>query len=449
MKHILPILTLALLGAAVTVFADNETTAVETSTTVSYTNYNNYYYDYYRHANITFNPIDGNQATRTYRGDNWNESDSVTYNTMTSTQVSNGTAQMSDSNTYTIHRESNWETVLRGSDPNNFFRIEMGETNDQTVRLYLTDFVSSKYGSDSTYYSDSNALFNDTYGKEYLFDENGNPVLNEDLSQKSRDVLVKRAIVEYGYRTLEWNEDTKKYDVTGKEKFQTVIADENGAIKIGTGEVDSETGKEITQNYKLNDEVVTAQDTIKVNKWNEPVTRYKYDLGEFNPGDIIEVYMKDYLGNEVYSFSSLSGTDSTTGQNVYTPFDNTDPETSVYNQGGFGDGGWAVNSTETDDMLDYYFSQTIAGVVNPNYHSEYPDAFGSSIKTVAAARAMPLSQLIPGTSQGLAVAFGLMGVATGNYVPGGPLPGGLQMALIAGLFGLGFCYIRRRKAIVG
>ena len=31
---------------------------------------------------------------------------------------------------------------------------------------------------------------------------------------------------------------------------------------------------------------------------------------------------------------------------------------------------------------------------------------------------------------------------------GQPLPGGLQIALIAGLFGLGFWYVRRRKATV-
>lgn len=429
MKKILSLLTLALLGAAVTAFADDET-----STPVSYINLYNYYYDYYRPANITFNPDYDKQAERTYRGDTWNESDSVTYNTLTSTQIPSSavtpagginSAYLSDSNTYTIHRESNWETVLRGSDPNNFFRIEMGETNDQTVRLYLTDCVSSIYGSDSTYYSDSNALFNDAV------DAGGN--------------IVKRAIVEYGYRTLEWNEDTKTYDVTGKEKFQTVIADENGAIKIGTGEVDSETGKEITQNYKLNDKTVSAQDSIKAGYY--PVTRYKYDLGEFNPGDIVEIYMKDNLGQEVYSFSSLSGTDSN-GNNVYTPFNNQDTETPVYNQGGFDDG-WANNPAQTDGIVyNYYFNEAMSGAAG-NYHSEYPVAFGSSDQTVAAERAMPLSQLIPGTWEGLAVSFGLLGVATGNYVPGGPLPGGLQMALIAGLFGLGFCYIRRRKAIVG
>ena len=39
-------------------------------------------------------------------------------------------------------------------------------------------------------------------------------------------------------------------------------------------------------------------------------------------------------------------------------------------------------------------------------------------------------------------------VIIGNGAAGSPLPGGLQMALIAGLFGLGFWYVRRRKTSV-
>ena len=36
---------------------------------------------------------------------------------------------------------------------------------------------------------------------------------------------------------------------------------------------------------------------------------------------------------------------------------------------------------------------------------------------------------------------------TSGTVSGSPLPGGLQIAIIAGLFGLGFYYVRRRKAM--
>lgn len=45
-------------------------------------------------------------------------------------------------------------------------------------------------------------------------------------------------------------------------------------------------------------------------------------------------------------------------------------------------------------------------------------------------------------------AFGLYTVNANNTVFGHPLPGGVQIALIAGLFGLGFWYIRRRKSAV-
>ena len=44
--------------------------------------------------------------------------------------------------------------------------------------------------------------------------------------------------------------------------------------------------------------------------------------------------------------------------------------------------------------------------------------------------------------------FGLRAApAAGGGTFGSPLPGGLQIAIIAGLFGLGFWYVRRRKAI--
>ena len=58
-----------------------------------------------------------------------------------------------------------------------------------------------------------------------------------------------------------------------------------------------------------------------------------------------------------------------------------------------------------------------------------------------AAAAMPLAWLAP---SGSGLSFGIQGTA----VPvGSPLPGGLQIALIAGLFGLGFWYVRRKKAV--
>ena len=395
MKHILPILTLALLGAAATASAST------------------FYYDYYLSYSNN-DPVD-NKVTvdgKEYR----NQSDVPTYGTITSFNGDGVT--VSEDNTFTAHRESNWGNDITGANPNNFFRIELGSENTQKVNLYLTDFVSSIYGSDPYYNSDSNALFNDTYDNE------GN--------------ITKRAIVEYGYRTLTLNEETGKYEAGETKRFSTVIEDSEGKIEIE--------GTDGVKTYRLNTANVTELDKISVNDWNEPVARYQYSLGAFDPGDVIEVYMKDSVGGEVYSFSS-----NVNGE--YQLFDKTSPvldendEILDKSQGGFSDGGYVVGSTETDAMLyNYYFNENISKSKG-DYH-DYT-VFDSD-KTIAAEKAMPLSQLIPNyyTSEGLvtgkAVAFGIYGKTFGS-----PLPGGLQIALIAGLFGLGFCYIRRRKAIVG
>ena len=392
MKRLLPILTLALLGAAVTASAGN------------------FYYDYYlSHSNTPVTPhstpeIDG----KTYS----NEYDTFTYGTITSFEKdANGKVAVSMDNTFTAHRESNWSTELDGADPNNFFRIEIGKDNTEKVELFLTDYAKSLYSDDTTYHSDSNAIFRETYDGE------GN--------------LAKRAIVEYGYRTLELKDG--KYVAGGTQKFSTVIADDEGSIEID--------GK----NYRLNEENVTKIDEIaKLSVGNPPTARYQYSLGTFDPGTIIEVYMKDSAGNEVYSFSSYVNGE-------YKPFDNNAPNLDAEgqyldaNQGGFSDGGYVVGSTEVDGLLDAYYFVEAKSKPYEDYRL-YTD-FDKNRYYTAPEKAMPLSQLIP--TNGLGVAFGIYAYATGETVMGKPLPGGLQIALIAGLFGLGFCYVRRRKAIVG
>ena len=400
MKRILPILTLALLGAAVTASA------------------NPYYYEYYLPSNVNIQPKTGPGNENTVSGQT-TYNDTVTYHTFTAPDENGVSTGISETNSYTIYRESNWDTELRVSDPNNFFRIEVGHNNDEKIRLYLTDYVSALYGSDPVYHSDSNALFNDSDAK--------------------------RAIVEYGYRKLTLNEEGK-YVAGETKRFSTVIEQEDGTIQLAGLD---EGGNEVTKNYILNSANVTAKDTLST------VTRYQYDLGVFNRDDVIELYMKDNFGREVYSFSSLSGTDEETGKNVYTPFDNQDPSLSTvtHPQGGYGEGGWVSGATGigTDKMLYLYYFRNPE--TNRDYHDYEPYLKEGELESsdpikIAAQRAMPLSQLIPGTFEGKAVTFGLYGVATGEVV-GGPLPGGLQTILIAGLFGLGFCYIRRRKAIAG
>ena len=62
---------------------------------------------------------------------------------------------------------------------------------------------------------------------------------------------------------------------------------------------------------------------------------------------------------------------------------------------------------------------------------------------------MTIGQLYFGDKYSSQMNFGI--VASGQtYTPGtsgAPLPGGVSIALVAGLFGLGLWYVRRRKAV--
>lgn len=383
MKHLLSILTAALALTATTASAA-------------------YYYDYYLDPPST--PVKDNPNV--IPGGYTNQSDSFTYGTLTDSD--SGSKIASYSNTFTVGRESNWNNAITyDGNNNNFFRIEVGKENNQKIALYLTDFVSNLY-PDGPYNSTSNALFN-------------------------------KGIVEYGYRTLTFDEQTQTY-VAGETVTKSIL------VEDASGKIEGPDGTK----YKLNESNVQAVDTVKY--FNEPVIRYQYSLGNFNPGDVIELYMMDNMEGEVYSFSSYENGE-------YIPFDNASAPTVdgdtilTVSQGGFGDGGYRVAPIETDAMLNaYYFD---AGNSGTNYHDYTP--FDAN-KTLAAGKAMPLSQLIP--TNGTAVSFGIYALATGiapddndgngnGGAFGAPLPGGVQMALIAGLFGLGFCYVRRRKAIVG
>lgn len=346
----------------------------------------NYYYDYY------LNPPHPEKPARNQVSDDYyNENDSFTYGTR-----DNSGAEITNPDVFIVNRESNWNnSISRYADKNNFFRIDLGKENANDMTLYLTDFVSEVFPQ-GPYNSSSNAIFN-------------------------------MDIVEYGYRTLTLDAETGKY-IAG----DTVTRD----VFVSDGE----------NNKVLNTKYITPIDSIQYTEASEPVVRYKYELGTFSSGDIIEVYMKDSEGREVYSFSSI-GSDKD-GEAVYTPFDRNAPSDDVAALGGFGDGGYTVNPIQIDKMLySYYFVEEINGQPNEDYH-DYTK-FDTDL-TLASGKAMPLSQLIPTTLNnegfavgGKAVAFGIYGVTA----VGSPLPGGLSMALIAGFFGLGFCYVRRRKAI--
>lgn len=425
MKHILPIFTLALLGAAAAVFADED----EATSTVAFASPSNYYYDYYLDPPHT-KPVTNAPGASYYEGHN--QSDTFTYGTR---DIQGNIIEKPD--VFTVARESNWgNDILYNGNKDNFYRVDFADykatesgtieaedysykvervsSNTGNVRLYLTDFVSetvpqAKY----PYNSSSNALFN-------------------------------MDIVEYGYRELTPNGDgtytasekTVSYDVL-------VLDNENGKIIGSDG-----------NKYRLSDKV-TPIDSIDYNGTGNPedyMTRYKYDLGTFTPNSVIEIYLKDSTGREVYSFSSYEYNEEK-GVYEYTPFDKTTTYGNGGATGGFGDGGYQVAARVYDEMLNsYYFMDKLDNGtrVNPEYKEESLEKFDSEKRvTLASGKAMPLSALTPGNlinglNLGKQVQFGFYGVAVGS-----PLPGGLQLALIAGLFGLGFCYVRRRKAIAG
>lgn len=384
MKHLLPILTVAL---------------ALTTTTASAA----YYYDYY------LDPPNTEPADNPYYG-NRQQSDSFTYGT----RDNNGEA-IENPNVFTVARETKWDTKFAwpNSVKDNFFRIDVPDTNAGKVTLYLTDFVSEVVPQvDYPYNSSTNALFN-------------------------------MDIVEYGYRELTLING--KY-VPGETVTKSIlVADDKGEIVVND------------KNYSLSGSV-TPIDSIDYNgtgNAEDVMIRYKYELGTFDPDTTIELYMKDSSGREIYSFSSYGGVDEKTGENVYTPFDNSDitlNQTTGAN--GFGDGGYRVPQGVTDEMLfSYYFVEEIkdgeGNLIREN--ADYHDytKFDSD-KTLASKKAMPLSHLTPfefinnAISEGTTVQFGIYGVTAA----GSPLPGGLQVTLIAGLFGLGFWYVRRRKITV-
>ena len=429
MKHLLPILSLALVGAAVTAFADDE----EATSTVA-TSPSKYYHDYYLDPPNT-KPVDNAPGSSYWEGHN--QSDTFTYGTR-----DNQGNVIENPNVFTVARESNWgNNIILDGNKNNFYRVEFANyvgtesgsvenedysytvtktPNQGKVTLYLTDYVSEAVAQaqyPTAYNSSTNALFN-------------------------------MGIVEYGYRVLSTT-DGMTYTAGQTVSYEILKEDSEGEIVVGD------------KRYSLSDRV-TPIDSIDYNgtgKEEDYMTRYKYELGTFSGTDIIEVYMKDSAGREIYSFSSYEFNE-TTGEYEYTPFDKTTIGGNGAAMGGFGDGGYRVAPIETDKMLySYYFSEMLDNNTrdNPEYKETSYEKFDASYtpignmshEEIASSKAMPLSFLKPGNDInvlgfGKQVAFGFYGVAVGS-----PLPSGLQLALIAGLFGLGFCYVRRRKAIVG
>ena len=167
--------------------------------------------------------------------------------------------------------------------------------------------------------------------------------------------------------------------------------------------------------------------------------------------------MKDNTGGEAFSYSDFN--------RFYD--DPGDPEAKA--RGGFGDGELILENT--DKMVNGYYFQdanlkaaAAAAGMTPEQVEKIGFGNGTEAevaRAAASAKAMPLSALVTSTDETLGksnrIYFGIIASAAGFYTidddshkigSAQPLPGGLQLALIAGLFGLGFWYIRRRKTTV-
>ena len=145
--------------------------------------------------------------------------------------------------------------------------------------------------------------------------------------------------------------------------------------------------------------------------------RNSYYLGTFTKGKEYDIFLQRDGEKGSWSWQNADGSlDS--GYPLYT--DTTTETPASATTGGV---------LQIDTLMAAYLDR------NPNVN-----VYNANVK-LAVTNAMPLAMLN-------GVTFGMYATpAADNVVAGSPLPGGVQIALIAGLFGLGFWYIRRRKAI--
>ena len=139
-----------------------------------------------------------------------------------------------------------------------------------------------------------------------------------------------------------------------------------------------------------------------------PITRYKYDLGtDFKEGSVIGIAMMAKDGSIVGSFSKNENRNST---RYGTTWNHSVDQYAAYQKG------WTIEAREFMPVAELTFGTTLG---NNSTQMRYLFA-GEATTVIPPTEPEPL---------------------------GTPLPGGLQIALIAGLFGLGFWYVRRRKTV--
>lgn len=161
---------------------------------------------------------------------------------------------------------------------------------------------------------------------------------------------------------------------------------------------------------KLNSEDSMMHSIPTLDKTAPIAVRNGYYLGEFTAGDEIQVYMKAVLVDEngdVIEGSAMEVTSNNPDGGYNSKFNTRTDEVDK-----------ALNGANTKLQVAQLYLQGQLPFVILGETGDGTYVYGTSSKV--------------------------------DWVPsqGSPLPGGVQIALIAGLCGLGFWYIRRRKAVV-
>ena len=323
MKHILPILTLALLGAAATASAAD-------------TIYDPVFEDIYKY------------------GEKYGY-----YEDPTVTTTSNNKVQTIDYGSYSVVKEADRSWSGSSLQYESFYKIHANENID----FYLYDYVNTTGDSVNT-----------------------NNLLTSNVSR-------------IGYRTYALDPASGEYKLKKEKTFD---------LKAASQEVFD----------------------VKFSGGTVEVTRNSYLLGSFLQNEEFEIFMSYNADDSGGVWSNSSGDNAPDGG--YTLYDSEGNTKSAQNM-----------SPNVDKLMWAYKNGSYSSAM---YNGNYS---GLMSKNDEAANAMPLASLDPfSPTKGEAVraTFGLY--ATPSGAVGSPLPGGLPIALIAGLFGLGFWYVRRRKATV-
>ena len=204
---------------------------------------------------------------------------------------------------------------------------------------------------------------------------------------------------------------------TQNEVLDGVITDDNTGISVRVTDFGYTSKNKGSDSFSMTPENIVDLSASSddpnmknLNKWDS-INRNGFYLGEFTAGDEIEVSLTavrvDETGKAIGEAVTVKSNDLNGQHNS-----NFGVKTDLVNDALLKD-----NKTTNELLIGslYYMNQLNFGILGARADGTY--VYGTAKDVTAGA-------------------------------VGSPLPGGVQIALIAGLFGLGFWYIRRRKAAV-